>query len=238
MNFVIYEDSSKFVEKYKEVIFNTMCNYNIAYETVVVNKYDKNILNNVTGSKIYILDIEVPRKNGIDVAREIRNNGDWSSPIIIVTSHEEYKVVGYTAKILMLDFISKDDDLSKLLKDAIEIGLKINGKENVLTISSKSEVVQVPYNDILYIEKNLNDNDSIVVTKNDKYLIRKSIVSIMEELNDDFFKSHRSCIINLNNVKRVNFDENIIYFNDNNSIDLLSRSNKKTLRKLLENKNG
>lgn len=238
MNFVIYEDSSKFVEKYKEVIFNTMCNYNVTYETVVVNKYDKNILNNVTGSKIYILDIEVPGKNGIDVAREIRNNGDWSSPIIIVTSHEEYKVVGYTAKILMLDFISKDDDLSKLLKDAIEIGLKINGKENVLTISSKSEVVQVPYNDILYIEKNLNDNDSIVVTKTDKYLIRKSIVNIMEELNDDFFKSHRSCIINLNNVKRVNFDESIIYFNDNNSIDLLSRSNKKTLRKLLENKNG
>ena len=109
MNFIIYEDNNEFVSSYKEVIFSVMSHSNIDYNTIVVNKYDEDKLLNVTGKKIQLLDVEVPGKNGIDVARCIRNNNDWSSPIIVITSHDEYKTVGYTSRILMLDFITKND---------------------------------------------------------------------------------------------------------------------------------
>ena len=81
---------------------------------------------------------------------------------------------------------------------------------------------------ILYDYYNEED-DCIVVTKDNEYVIRKSIVTILDELDDSFCKSHRSCIVNINNIRRVDFDNNIIYF-DNSSIDLLSRSNRKSLK--------
>ena len=235
MNFVIYEDNDEFISSYKEVIFSVMSNSNIDYNTVVVNKYDQEKLLNVNGKKIYLLDVEVPGKNGIDVARSIRNNNDWSSPIIVITSHNEYKIVGYTSKILMLDFIDKNDDFVNNLKDALLVALKISGEEKHYCISHKNEMIQIPYNDILYFEKNLNDNDCTVVTKDNEYLIRKSIVNIMDELDGNFYKSHRSCIVNVDNIRRVDFDNNNIYF-DNSSIDLLSRSNKKGLKEMMGNR--
>ena len=235
MNFIIYEDNKEFASSYKNIIFKMMVNSNIDYNTIIINEYDKEKLEGINGKKIYILDIEVPGKNGIDLAREIRNNGDWNSPVIVVTSHEEFKIVGYTAKILMLDFIFKKDDLEKSLKDALEIALKINDCSKYLNISNKSEIIRIPYDDILYIEKNLNDNNSIVVTNNNEYLIRKSIVQLEEELDNDFYKSHRSCLVNVNNIIKVDFDNNIIHFK-NKEINLISRSNRKGLKTRMENK--
>ena len=110
MNFIIYEDENKYIEKYKKIIRKLLGPLDLNYKIIEIKEYNessKEIINNTEGSKIYILDIEVTGKNGLDLARRIRKTGDWTSPIIIVTSHEEFKNVGYTAKILMLNFISK-----------------------------------------------------------------------------------------------------------------------------------
>ena len=85
----------------------------------------------------------------------------------------------------------------------------------------------------MFIEKSLNDNSSVVVTKDGRYTIRKSIVHIAEELENIFFKTHRSCLVNLDNVKHVDFDKNIISFG-HVTTDLLSRAHKKSLRDALE----
>ena len=63
-------------------------------------------------------------KNGLELARKIRQNDDWISPIIIVTSHEEFKLVGYTAKILMLNFITKKEKLEEDLFETLEVALE------------------------------------------------------------------------------------------------------------------
>ena len=68
-----------------------------------------------------------------------------------------------------------------------------------------------------------------------EYLIRKSIVQLEEELDNDFYKSHRSCLVNINNIIKVDFDNNIIHFK-NKEINLISRSNRKGLKTRMENK--
>ncbi|MBQ8659289.1 MAG: response regulator transcription factor [Bacilli bacterium] len=236
MNFIIYEDEEKFSEGYKATIFRIMSNSKENYHTYEFNKWDETEskkIKDIKGNKIYIMDIEVPGKNGIDLAREIRQSGDWTSPIIIVTSHEEFKIVGYTSKILMLDFITKDDVLAKNLYDALKVALQINSCKKCLSFHNKGELHHLPYEDILYIEKSLNDNSSVVVTKYGNYTIRKSIVHLAEELEEIFFKTHRSCLVNLDNVKHVDFDNNIISFG-HITTDLLSRSHKKSLKNMLE----
>lgn len=242
MNFILYEDEEVFISSYEEVITKLMAKSKINYKIHKINHYDKNktmpYLFSITGSKVYIIDVEVPGENGIDLARKIRKSGDWASPIIIVTSHEEFKVVGFTGKILMLDFISKDKALKDNLLDALGVALEIVDSKPTYNFSYKGDYFSLPYDDIIYFEKNLRDNSSIVVCENEDYTVRKTISEIEEELIDTkFFKTHRSCIVNLNKIKKINYDDGVIYFNGL-KIDLLSRSNKKILKEKMAQLNG
>ena len=238
MNFVIYEDEKEYSERYKNVIYKLLGPTTLNYKIIEINEYDeahKEMLNKIEGNKVYILDIEVPGKSGLELARKIRKTGDWTSPIIIVTSHEEFKHVGYTGKILMLNFISKSMNLENELSESLEVALEINMANKSLCYTNKGELYHIPYQDILYIEKSLNDNICNVVTKNSIYNIRKTIVDLEKKLSDDinFVKTHRSCIVNIKNIKFVDFEKNIISF-INKEIDLLSRNHKKNLKERMK----
>lgn len=237
MNFIIYEDEKNFITRYRNVIHKILAPTSLNYKVIEVNEYNENsdqMVKEIEGNKIYILDIEVPGKNGLELARKIRQDGDWGSPIIIVTSHDEFKTVGYTGKILMLNFISKNDELEKYLYDSLEVALEINMANKSLCYTNKGESYHIPYQDILYIEKSLNDNTCNVITKNSVYTVRKTIIDLEKKLSDDinFVKTHRSCIVNLKNIIHVDFENNIIAFS-NKKIDLISRTHKKNLKERL-----
>ena len=238
MNFIIYEDEKEYAKRYINAIHKLLGPTNLNYEIIGINEYnDQNekLLEEIGGNKVYILDIEVPGKNGLELARKIRKTGDWTSPIIIVTSHEEFRNVGYTGKILMLNFISKNSDLEQSLIDTLKVALEINMANKAICYTNKGETYHIPYQDILYIEKSLNDNISNIVTKNKTYNIRKTIKELEKELSSstDFFKTHRSCIVNLKNIIYIGFENNIIVFGDKET-DLLSRSNKKALKERMK----
>ncbi len=238
MNYIIYEDEKEYATRYKNVIHKLLGATNLNYKIIEINEYNEKTekeLENIGGNKTYILDIEVAGKNGLELARNIRKTGDWTSPIIIVTSHEEFKTVGYTGKILMLNFITKHGELEKNLTDSLETALEINMANKSLRYTNKGELYYIPHQDILYIEKSLNDNTSNIITKSHTYNIRKTIKELEEELASaiDFIKTHRSCIVNLKNIKHIDFENNIIEF-VNKEIDLISRSNKKALKERLK----
>jgi two-component system LytT family response regulator len=237
INFILYEDKKKWQEYYKKIILNIIGPKKDKYKILIIDKYTKDIdekINSLVGKKIFLLDLEVPGKLGLDFAREIRNNGDWLSPIIIITSHESFKKEGFTSKILMLDFIIKDKDIAENLTDALNIALKINTSIDSFKFTYNNEYYQIPYDNILFFEKDLNNNYTLIITESETYKIKESIKRINEILEDTayFYKTHRSCIVNLKKVKKVNFNENFIYFT-NNKTNLLSRDRKKGLKEEL-----
>lgn len=238
MNFIIYEDDNMYIEKYKNIIHKLLGTTDLNYKITEIKEYNeksKEIIEKTEGNKIYILDIEVAGKNGLDLARKIRKQGDWTSPVIIVTSHEEFKNVGYTAKILMLNFISKSNGLNEQLTETLKVALEINLANKSLCYTNRGEVYRISYQDILYIEKSLNDNICNIITKNENYSIRKTIIELEKILSDDigFVKTHRSCIVNVRNITSIDFENNIIYFKDQMT-NLISRSQKKKLKERMQ----
>ena len=186
MHFIIYEDNDTYINIYRKVIMKLMGHNNINYNILKFHnflEYQK-YTNEIPDNKIYILDIEVPGKSGIELAREIRKSGDWTSPIIIVTNHDEFQCVGYASKLLMLDFIPKKSDLSKNLYETLLVALEINSCKKSFCFQKQSELFQIPYQDIFYIEKSINDNSANIVTKSDIYQIRDTIQNLEKQLND------------------------------------------------------
>ncbi len=233
INFIIYEDNKITQKEYSNVINKFMLNQNLSYKIMKINSYTNNTmssLKNLDGKKIFIIDIEVPGKSGLEFAREIRYTNDWASPIIICSSHKELKNKGFASRLLMLDFINKDKNILNNLENALEVAFNIINCHKSYNFRYNGEYYQVPYENILYIEKNLNDNYATVFTKRSKYTIKDTIINIFSILNDDrFLKCSRSCIVNTDNILAIDFINNTIDFGGI-STDLVSRDGKKALR--------
>lgn len=240
INFIIYEDEKKYRELYVSIILKVIGSLQYAYKIIEIDKYDKTTMskiNKLVGKKIFILDIEVPGKSGLDLAREIRNTGDWNSQMIVATTHEQLKNATLTSRMLMLDFITKYYNLEESLKECLKICLNIVETHQSLNFQYNGELYQIPYNDILYIEKNVDDPYSTIVTKDKDIEIKRTMSTIENDLKEDerFFRTHRSCIINIDNVTSIELKDNIINFGKK-STTLLSRDKKGELKDLLNNK--
>ena len=103
-------------------------------------------------------------------------------------------------------------------------------KKEVLTLKIDSEIYNIPYSDINFIDKCKGEEWSLIHTKEKVFKCKNTLIYFEKILKNDlrFFKTHRSCIVNLNNIFKINKDESIIYFN-NEYTEYLSRNHKKEL---------
>ena len=231
INFVVVDDN-EFVRSQIELIISKVCMpYDFNYKVSSFSGYNEELnklIKNDNDIKVYLLDIEMPKLSGVELARHIRKT-DWDSVIIIVTTHQELELNVLKEKLLIFDFISKFDNVEKRMSESlIDIIEKINTRK-VLTIKSGKEIYNLKYDEILFLYKN-NDMQTIIATIDKELVVRESLTTISKRLDNRFYKTHRACYINKDKIERVDFNKNIIYFHNKKSIDLLSRNYKKGLK--------
>ena len=239
INYILYVNNNDKVQYYKKNIQEFMINKKTDYKLycyVNINNNDKLIKDNIDGKKIYIIDVE---DNELEYAKKVRNFNDYCSQIIVLIDRDIGNDVDWIVakKLFLLDVIYKDCNYRKKFNMYLNIDYNIINKNKALCFKYNNELFHILYDDIYYIEKNLNNNDSTIVTKDNKYIINLSINKLMKVLDMDyrFFKSHRSCIINVDNIVSYDISNNIIKFK-NKEISLVSRSKKKELKDRLYDK--
>lgn len=235
INFIICEDNNYVREIYESIISKITMPYDFTYNIYSFEKYDtklKNIINTPSDLKIYLLDLELPNKTGIEIAREIRKV-DWDSTIIILTSHDELELRVLKEKLLILDFISKFDNYEARLIETIKMVINKNNNQNVISFKSNKELHNVKIENILFISRDTYLEKTKIVTTDNEYLVRDSLLNIIKKLDSRFYQTHRACFANIKMIKSVDFKENKIYFENDKSTDLLSRNYKKGLKELL-----
>ena len=169
---------------------------------------------------LVFLDIEMPEINGFDV---ISNLDLKKMPVVIfVTAFSEYAVKAF--EVNALDYIHKPFDklrLSKAIEKAKKtlesydekmmrkkleqlIGTEPIKSEQVerFVIKSGSNIYIVRTSEILWIEA--AGNYVNIITENKKHLLRSTMSGLMARLDRDvFYQIHRSTIVNLNVVERI-----------------------------------
>lgn len=226
INFIVCDDDKEITEIEKAIITKVMMKNNMEYKIHVFNSYD-NSFNRITKleleNKIYILDIEVGKKSGLEVASRIRDD-DWYSVLIILTSHYELEVLAYKSRILILDFISKFDLYQEKIEDAIRLCVKNKLENKKLRIRYKGKIEQIDYNRILYITYDSSIRKIKVYTKTQEYETYQTLKEMQKHLKGNFEYAHRACIVNINNIKTIDVKNRIITFVDGSKTDLVSRN--------------
>ena len=231
LNFVIVEDNSIHRKKIHNVIVTSMMENRIEYKIYEFNDYSKSLIKYISNDlkdTIYILDLELPNGDGIDIARIIRNEyNNWISPIIIITAHTSLYYEVYKQRLQVLDFIGKCENIEKNLKENIDICLKMLNKEKVYRYIYKNVEYTINISEIDFIQR---DGRQIkIVTKDKIYYQNISIVDIMKYLPGYFIKSSKGTLINMKNIKEIDWTNLLVYFKDGLKDYLVSNSHKKEI---------
>lgn len=104
-------------------------------------------------------------------------------------------------------------------------------RNRVLTFNYKYTTYKVLCKNITYIEKDPSGSKCIIHFMNDKPKhTLKTITSMEKELSPLFYRSHKACLVNLENISKVEYAKFTIHFKNGASTTLLSAGCRKGLR--------
>lgn len=232
LNFIIYDDEKKFLDKNKKIIDKIMMNSDYDYKCFLFDDFNdqfKDVIKNDLGLKIYLLDIEGKSKSGLDIVRLIREKyDDWCSIIIMITSHNEFKYDALSNRLYLMDFINKLDNWEEILSEDINRIVKsYSSCSDCLTYEFNHSLKRIEYKNIIYIEKEKDSKKCIIHTTYGDYPIVSTICEVLDMLSDAFIKISRSTIINLHQVSEYDRANNEIMFLNGTKTNDISRLYKK-----------
>lgn len=234
LRFITCDDKKEDLERTVLAIRKVMMPYDYDYKIDKFTRYDEEfekLVKSKGDQKIYILDIELPKVSGLEIASEIRESGDWESMIVFVSVHPECKDDIFFSRLMALDFISKFSNYEKRLEETLRKILEIYEINTVLNFSFDYITYRVPANKILYIEKVTGDKKCVIVSEDGKkYEVISTLKQLLRKLNSDFYQSHKSCLVNTKKIKQVDYIDNSITFINDETTKLLSERCKKGLK--------
>jgi two-component system LytT family response regulator len=163
---------------------------------------------------LIFLDIQMPKINGFEMLELV----DSTPSVIFTTAFDEYAIKAFETNAIdyLLKPFSKERFESALEKwkikyltnkeTSVEPLLNQISKQpeenNRIVVRNGSDIRIVPVNDVVYIEAY---DDYVKIFTKDTYYLKKKTMSYYEQILDPklFFRTHRSFIINLQQLTRI-----------------------------------
>lgn len=193
--------------------------------------------------RLYFLDIDLntPETNGFLLAQNIRKI-EPRCFIVFVTSHIELSYYTYQYKVEALDFIVKDniDTMKNKIHECILNAYEKHTHSSQHNISiftatmPDGKQISVPHSEIIAFETSNTTHKIIFHGKNRLLEFPEQLNTLEKELNEHFFRCHRSTIVNLMNIKEIDYKDSVIIMCDDSRYPLSIRK-KGELRKKLKN---
>jgi two-component system LytT family response regulator len=175
------------------------------------------------------LDVELDEDKqvlGLDFAKLISRVSKTVS-FIVISAHDKYAVRSF--EIHPFAYIVKPIDeleLIRVLQEWVLLEYDDSEKQEAksIHISTKRGMVIIPFDDIIYFEK--NKRYIRIITDNQDYHSSESLKDILSKLDDRFFQTYQSFVVNMNRISSLEILENRsweIKFDGDDGTALLSR---------------
>ncbi len=150
---------------------------------------------------IFLLDIEMPGMNGVELARLIRQK-NAQAQIIFITGYSEYMAIGYDVE--ALHYLVKPIETDKLFIVLDRAVARMRHQDPTLLVEQRGVLTRVQVSKIRYIEANRN---YVTIHAEADYQIRQSMKEVEATLDKRFLRIGRSYIVNLTCVLQVSKTE-------------------------------
>lgn len=168
----------------------------------------------------------------MELATEIRQK-DPNAVIVFVTTHSEFAPISYKYKVSALDFIDKSVD-TKQFKEQIQECIfytnemmSKNEPEDLFIFETSQTRLKMPLKDILYFATSTTPHKVCLWTQTERLEFYGKLSEI-QEVAPELFLCHRSYLINLDNVVRIDKFNQLVYFENGDDV-MVSRLKMKSL---------
>lgn len=166
--------------------------------------------------RVVFIDIDLPGKNGVELARDICDLNPQTILIFATAydnhTHEAFEVYAY-------DYLVKPFKLERIQKTMARIKQQEAQRMKVqtnrfappaagetcparLVVRRNEKLIFLDTKDIIFITR--EKRKTIIITGKEKYSINESLNSIEARLTGNtFFRSHRAYIVNLNMIREI-----------------------------------
>ncbi|WP_281986479.1 LytR/AlgR family response regulator transcription factor [Aquimarina aggregata] len=150
---------------------------------------------------LIFLDIEMPELNGIEILRSMIN----PPKVILTTAYSEYALESYNYGVI--DYLLKPVKIERFLKAINKVSAskiiqpKKNSGTEELQIKHDGMPVNISFQSILYIQS--FGNYLKIFTDSRMYLISETLTNINTLLSENFQRTHKSYITNLDRVTKA-----------------------------------
>lgn len=150
---------------------------------------------------LIFLDIEMPELNGMEILRSMIQ----PPKVILTTAYSEYALESYNYDVV--DYLLKPIKLERFLKAINKITVskiaepKKNKGNEELQIKHDGIPVNISFKSILYIQS--FGNYLKIFTDSRMYLISETLTNITTLLSENFQRTHKSYITNLDRVTKA-----------------------------------
>ncbi|WP_160670258.1 LytTR family DNA-binding domain-containing protein [Clostridium sp. C8-1-8] len=163
--------------------------------------------------EVVFLDVEMPDCSGIELAKKI-SDIDPKTIIIFATAHSQYMsdafqvyAFDYLVKPFKMERLNQTlDRIKKLSEPSEHYGIdKIIKHEKgleKLMIKNKEGISFIDSKEIVLVQR--EENSTVIYTNSDSFITSATLTEIEEKLDkNQFFRSHKSYIINLSLITRI-----------------------------------
>lgn len=155
---------------------------------------------------VLFLDIEMGAMSGIQLAKKLRSM-DARLQIVFVTGYMEYIDQGYDVE--ALHYLIKPVTGEKLEAVLDRAMARLKARENALTLSAAGSRVRLLLHEIRYLEV-MKNYVTVYAEDGQEYSVKRTLNELEQELDDSFYRIHRSFIVNLRFVKKVTKSEVVL----------------------------
>lgn len=187
---------------------------------------------------IVFMDIDMPIMDGLEAAK-VMVSIEEDLKIVFITAYRDYACDSYEVK--ALDYILKPIDFSRVKKNIERIMKEASASRqektlipnNLLIIKEKQDYHMINMPEINYIEK--EHNLLVINTIDKKYYTNLTLSEMEKRLTSNFLRTHKSYIVNLKNIQRIEpYGDSsfIIYFKNTDELSnaLITKEKMKLLQ--------
>ena len=164
---------------------------------------------------ILLLDIQMGGQNGVELAKDLRLKDD-KLIIVFITALSGFISDGY--EVAALHYLIKPISEEKLFETLDRSLKKIAKPKKTIIINADGVNHRVLLDSVIYIEA--FGHSTAVNTTKEKYNIQQNIGQTEKMLDGNFFRCHRSYIINMKYIRQISKTEILL---DNGEMIHLSR---------------